>query len=287
MNFFRRKSIFVLLISVIVLVVILGYSMTNKGNKTFPEKVVSDAVGTIQNVLNVPVDYISDFFSSMSELKNTYDENRLLRKEIAENKTLIYELQELEKENKELREMVDLTESVRDYNPITGNVISRSPERWLEFVTINRGTNHGVKPNMAVITVDGMIGKVQSVSKMTSTVQLITGFDQLNQISASVSKKKGENIFGLIEGYDSKEKALVFRIIDGSSSKLKEGDQVVSSSTGGLYPSGLPIGEIKEINPDSYGLTKIALVEPAANMSEINQIIVVDRDLDTGEDSDD
>src|SRR5699024_9772086 len=116
-----------------------------------------------------------------------------------------------------------------------------------------------LKQNMAVITVDGMIGKVQSVSNVTSTVQVITGFDQLNQISATVSRKKGGNVFGLIEGYDAKEKALIFRIIEDSGGKLKEGELVVSSNTGGLYPSGLPIGKIKEVNPDEYGLTKIAL----------------------------
>ncbi|HLR64464.1 MAG TPA: rod shape-determining protein MreC [Pseudogracilibacillus sp.] len=287
MNFFRRKSIFVLLIGVIVLVVFLGYSALNKGNKSLPEKIVSDTVGSVQNVFNVPIEYVSQFFSNISELKNTYNENKVLRKELAENKTLIYELQELEKENKELRRMVELEDSARDYNPINGNVISRSPERWLEFVTINRGTKHGVKQNMAVITVDGMIGKVQSVSNVTSTVQLITGFDQLNQISATVSRKKGGNVFGLIEGYDAKEKALIFRIIEDSGGKLKEGELVVSSNTGGLYPSGLPIGKIKEVNPDEYGLTKIALVEPAANMSEINQVIVVDRLLETDEDGSD
>lgn len=174
---------------------------------------------------------------------------------------------------------MEIQESPRDFEPIIANVISRSPERWLEQLTINRGSNDGIKKNMAVMTVDGMIGKVTSLSTSTAVVKLITGFDQLNRISATVSRKEGDNIFGLIEGYDKEKEALVFRIIEDSDEDLKEDELVVSSNMGGLFPSGLPIGTIKEVTPDQYGLTKTAYVTPSANMFEINHVIVVDRSL--------
>src|SRR5699024_6110450 len=138
----------------------------------------------------------------------------------------------------------------------------------------------GVKKDMAVMTVDGMIGKIQSVSTSTAKVKLITGFDQLNRVSATVSVKKGDNIFGLIEGYDQNKEMLVFRVLEESNKKLKEDELVVSSNLGGLFPSGLPIGTIKEVESDQYGLTKTAYVEPAADIYELNQVIVVDRSLE-------
>lgn len=280
MSFFRKKSLFVILIGVILLVVLVGYSMTDREHLSKPEKLFMDSVGWVQSVINRPISYTVGMFNSIGEIKNTYEENKVLREKLAEYKTLIYEVQELDKENAELRKATDLESSARDFEPILANVISRSPERWLEQLTINKGTQQGVEKNMAVMTVDGMIGKVTSVSSTTSNVQLITGFDQLNRISATISRKDGKDIFGLIEGYDKEREALIFTILEQSDKNLKEDELVVSSNMGGLYPSGLPIGTIKEVTPDEYGLTKTAYVEPAADMYEINHVIVVNRSLD-------
>lgn len=280
MFFFRRKSIFVLLIGVIVFVVLIGFSLTNKDEKSLPERLISDAVGWIQQVFHVPVNYGIELVSNVADLKNTFDENKILRKNLAEYKSMIHQLDELDKENEELRGLLDIQDSSRDFEPISASVISRSPERWLEFLTINKGKKHGIEKNMAVITADGMVGKVQSVSNVTATVQLITGFDQLNQVSAMITRKKGSNIFGLIEGFEADSQSLIFRIIEDSDEEIEVGELVVSSNMGGLYPSGLPIGTIKDIKPDEFGLAKIARVKPSANLAEINQVIVVDRQLD-------
>ncbi|HLR71678.1 MAG TPA: rod shape-determining protein MreC [Pseudogracilibacillus sp.] len=283
MSFFRRKSLFILLIGIILLGVLVGYSISDREQLSTPEKFIMDTVGLAQNIIHQPVTFVINTFNNMKEIKNTYQENKILREKISEYKTLIYEVQELEKENDELRKALDIIESPRDFDPIIGNVISRSPERWLEQLTINRGKNDGIKKNMAVMTVDGMIGKVNSVSTSTSTVQLITGFDQLNRISATISRKDNDNIFGLIEGYDKEKEALIFRIIEQSDKDIKEDELVVSSNMGGLFPSGLPIGTIKEVEPDQYGLTKTAYITPSANMYEINHVIVVDRLLEDEE----
>lgn len=279
MSFFRKKSLFILLIGIMLLVVLVGYSLTDRDNLSTPEKFLRDAVGSVQNVIQKPVTYMTSIFSNLEHVKNTYDENKILREKLAEYKPLIYDVQELEKENKDLREILDIVDSQRDYDPIIATVISRSPERWLEHVTINAGSLQGVKKDMAVITSEGMIGKVISESALTSSVQLLTGFDQFNQISATVSRKKGGNIFGLIEGYDKEKEALIFRVIDAADVELEEGELVLSSSKGGVFPDGLLLGTVKETIPDQYGLTKTVLVTPAANMNEINQVIVVDRTL--------
>lgn len=259
------------------MVVLIGYSLTNKDDLSKPEKFIKDSVGWVQGVVYKPVDLIAGSLSSIKELKATYEENQLLREKNSEYKTLVYDNQALEKENEELRETLDLNESNRDFNSINATVISRSPERWLEQITIDRGNKHGVENNMAVITADGMIGKVKKASNLTSTVQLLTGFDQYNRISAIAKRDEGKDVFGLIEKYDVENDSLVFKVIEDSKEELKKGEKIVSSNVGGSYPANLLIGEIEEVVPDQYGLTKTALVKPTANMSELNSVIVVDR----------
>jgi rod shape-determining protein MreC len=287
MSFFRNKRLFIILIGIIVLVVLIGFSLNSRDNLTAPEKFIQDSVGWVQNIIHAPVKYVTSIFSNVDDLKNTYNENQVLKEKLSQYKGLIYEVQELNKENEELRKTLEKTESIRDFTPIQATVTARSPERWIEQVTINKGSQHGIEVNMAVITAEGMVGKIQAVSPFTSTVQLLSGFDQFNRISAMISKDGEKNVFGLIEEYDKEDHLLLFRIIEESEKGVEKGDLIVSSGMGGVFPSGLPIGTVKEVVPDQYGLTKTALVEPAADLYEINHVIVVDRSMTNNEEKED
>ena len=287
MNLFRKKRLFIFLIGFIILVVLIGYSISERDELTTAEQFINDTVGWGQRIIHTPVNFVTDVFTNIEDIRNTYNENQLLKEKLSEYTGLIYENQQLSEENEELRDLMELVddESIRDFNPIQATVISRSPERWVEQVTINKGIQDGVDTNMAVITAEGMIGKVQSRSQFTSTVQLLTGFDQFNRISATISRKKGDDIFGMIEGFDKESNSLLFKIIEESDQDLKEGELVFSSGKGGVFPAGLPIGEVKEVVSDQYGLTRTALVKPAADMYDINQVIVVDRNLKKDDES--
>lgn len=283
MSFFRNKRLFIILVGVIVLVVLIGYSLKVRDKQSTAEGFFQDAIGWMQDTIHAPIKYVKGVFTNIDELKYTYEENQLLKEKLAQYKGLIYDVQELKKENETLRKTLKKTESIRDFTPIQATVTARSPERWVEQVTINKGLQHGVRVNMAVITADGMVGKIQTASQFTATVQLLSGFDEFNRISAMISHEKGKNVFGLIEAYDKDNHSLIFRIIEESEQGVKKDDLVVSSGMGGVFPAGMPIGFVKEVVPDQYGLTNIALVEPAADMYDINHVIVVDRGLPSGD----
>ncbi|HLR62605.1 MAG TPA: rod shape-determining protein MreC [Lentibacillus sp.] len=277
MRLLQKKRLFILLIGFIILVALIGYSLQDRDEETTAEQFIKDTVGWVQNLIHTPVDYVTGIFKNIDDITDTYEENKILRNKIAEFKSLQYEVQELKEDNAELRNTLDKTESIHEYNPIQATVISRSTERWIEQVTINKGTQDGVEENMAVITAKGMVGKVETPSKFTSSVKLLTGFDKFNRISAKISRDKGDDVFGMIEGYDKESDHLLFRIIEESDKDLKEGELVLSSGMGGVFPAGLKIGEVKEVKPDQYGLTRTAFVEPLVDMYDINNVIVAER----------
>ena len=279
MQFFRNKRLFIFLIGFIVLVVLIGYSFKERLNVTVGEGFINDTVGWIQYTIHRPVDFATDIITNVQDFRNTYEENQLLKEQLAQYKGLVYDVQEVNKENEELRAALELMESdsIRSSEAIQAIVMSRSPERWLEQVTINKGEHHGVEGNMLVMTAEGMIGKVQTAYKFTSSVKLLTGFDQFNRVSAMISREEGNNVFGMIEGFDEETDSLMFRIIEESDQDLKEDELVVSSGMGGVFPAGVTIGTVKEVVSDQYGLTQIALVEPAADMYDINHVLVLDR----------
>ena len=131
---------------------------------------------------------------------------------------------------------------------------------------------------MAVITAEGLIGKVKSVSQFTSTVQLMTALDPQNRISAMVQSK--EKSYGFIQGYDEDKQALLLTGLHYDA-KIKKGENVTTSGLGGVFPEGLVIGTVKEVVIDQYGLTQTALVKPAANFYDLNNVMIVKRTMTT------
>src|SRR5699024_3202734 len=79
MSFFRNKSLFLLLFLVILLVFLVGYSLTGRDDLTTPEKFLMDSVGWVQYIVNQPITYVSEKITDVKEMKHTYEENKLLR----------------------------------------------------------------------------------------------------------------------------------------------------------------------------------------------------------------
>ncbi|QTM99957.1 rod shape-determining protein MreC [Sediminibacillus dalangtanensis] len=274
MSFFRRTRLFIILIGFIVLVALIGFSLSDRSNLTVGEEFLKDTVGWLQGVVHRPAEFTSSIFSNIDEIKHTYEENQLLKERLADHKSLLYEIQELKQDNEELRQILDKTESISDYEPIQASVRSQSPEPFFKEVTINKGEQDGVKKNMAVITGQGMVGKIQSAAEFSSTVQLLRGFDGSNRISVTVSQEDKEDESGFIIGYDEEKEALMLKL-NSYESEVEEGALVVSSGMGGVFIRGLEIGTVEEVTPDKYGLTQMAYVTPAADVDNMDHVIVV------------
>jgi rod shape-determining protein MreC len=273
----------VILATIIILVMLLGYSLNSNRKLSFPEKLVKDTVSMTEKVFNKPAQYIAGLFDNMSDLTNTYKENKQLKAKLDRYVELSVKEKEFEKENKELRDLLNITKSMEQYNPIEATVIVRDPDKWQQIVTIDKGASSGIQADMAVITSKGLIGKVKHVSKFTSTVQLISASDRTNRISAKIQQSK--NIYGLIEGYDVEKQSLLLKRIP-SNAKIAKGQVVDTSGLGGVFPAGLVIGTVTKVERDEYGLTQTAYVKPLADFDDINHVIIAKstiHDLGNGE----
>ncbi|KYG58077.1 rod shape-determining protein MreC [Planococcus maritimus] len=273
-QFLSNKRLILLLIGVILLVALISLTLRDRGQVSLPEEIVKEAVGAGQSVFSRPAHFVTGVFDNIDSLINTFEENRLLKARLEEFAGVQAEVTDLRSENEELKELVGKEEDLREYNPIQAVVIARNPDQWEEKIILNRGTNHGVKENMAVMTAGGLIGKVTIVTPTTSTVELVTTQNPNYRVSAMVLGE--DDVFGLIEGYDAERRELLLKRIDFSID-LEEGDQVVSSGLGGIFPKGIVIGEITEVTIDEFGLTKLAYVKPAADFSMLNHVVIADR----------
>ncbi|WP_025908533.1 rod shape-determining protein MreC [Priestia flexa] len=284
-QFFLNKRLVILLVSIIVLVALIGFSLNGRKDVTWPEQFVKDTVGLVQATFHQPAQYVAGFFENVGDLKRTYEENEVLKARLDERMQLEAKVSELETENDKLREQMDKESDLKAYDPIEATVIARNPDRWHDVIAIDKGKVHNVEENMAVITSGGLIGKVKHASQFTSTVQLISSSDRTNRVSAKIQAEKP--VYGLIEGYDEEEQALLLRRIPFDA-EIKEKQKVVTSGLGGedgVFPSGLVIGEITKIEPDEYGLTQKAYIKPSTDLYDLDHVMVAKRSTVMSEDS--
>ncbi|KGR83415.1 rod shape-determining protein MreC [Lysinibacillus odysseyi] len=277
MPHFSNKKLIVLLVSVIFLVALISFSLRDRQNATFPEKIIKDTVGFAQGIVAKPTNYITGIFDGIESLLNTYEENKRLKMRLEEFAVLQTKVHNLEKENANLRELSDKEQSLLDYNPVHATVIARNPDQWEEKIILNKGSKNGIEKNMAVMTARGLIGKIILVTPYTSEVELLYTNNSNYRVSALVQSGK-EDIYGLIEGFDAERNELVLKRID-SSKKIEVGEKVVSSGLGGIFPKGIPIGEITEVTTDDFGLTKMAFVKPSADFSLLEEVIIAKRSI--------
>ncbi|CAG9611570.1 Cell shape-determining protein MreC [Bacillus rhizoplanae] len=273
-QFFLNKRLIVLLVSIILLVALIGISLKERKNLTWPEQFVKDTVGVVERVFQKPANYVAGFFENVEDVKRTYEENKELKANLDKYAELSVKVKDLEKENAELREIVGKKDSLRDYNPIQATVISRNPDKWYDLIAIDKGAQQGIQKDAAVITSKGLVGKVKSVSQFTSTVELVSSLNRTNRISAVVQGDK--RVFGLIEGYDKEKQQLIFTKIP-SGVPVEKDQMVVTSGYGGVFPEGLVIGQIVDVTSDEYGLTQTAYVKPAADLNDVDNVMVAQR----------
>lgn len=279
-QFFLNKKLILLLISIIVLVALIGFSLRDKENVSWPEQFVKDTTGFVQQIFHTPAQFITNVIEDLKDLQNTYEENEKLKARLDEYVSINTEVQELRKENEELREILKKTDDLGDYTAIQATIIGRNPDRWQETIIINKGSLHGIEKNMAVITSKGLIGKIKSSNQFTSSVQLISTLDPKNRISALVQGE--ENVYGLIEGYDDETKMLLLKKIPYDV-EIEVGGNVITSGLGGVFPKELPIGTVEDVVVDQYGLTQTAYVKPYADLYDISNVIVVNPSYDKKE----
>lgn len=282
-QFFSNKRLILLLVGVIFLVALISFSLRDRDHASLPEQIVKDVVGFGQSFFSKPAQYITGMFENVDSLLNTYEENKRLKSRLEDFAKVQAEANDLASENERLRELIDKTEDLRDYDPIQATVIARNPDQWEEKIILDKGEVHGVKENMAVMTAQGLIGKVELTTPFTSTIEMLTTQNPNYRVSAQVVGE--QEIFGLIEGYDEERMELVLKRID-SDFEIKVGDQVISSGLGGIFPKGIPIGEITEVSTDDYGLTKLAYVKPSADFSLLDHVVVASRTMQNVDGSD-
>lgn len=173
---------------------------------------------------------------------------------------------EITQENVRLKELLAFKQKA-PYKSIAARVISRSPDSWSSVVIIDKGTYQGIKQGMAAMTYLGIAGRVVEASLFTSKIMLIN--DPNLGISAIVQRSRQEGLAAGTLGTN-----LIMRYLP-EGADVQVGDTVVTSGLNEIYPKGILIGTVVYTGKEFSGLSTYALIKPAVNLSDIEEVLVV------------
>ena len=259
---------------------VLWFSFTNYGSAPYFQQVTSDMTAVLGRAFSTPINAINRFFSNVNTLQDTFEENQRLKQEIDQIAEIQAEISTLKADNERLKEELDLQATLTDFTYLTGSVIARNPDMWIDQVIIDRGSSDGLEVGMSVMSNNGLAGRVTDVNPTSSKVTLLTTTDDTAVLTSAEIILEDETIFGVINGYDTNRNQLIMDQIIAESD-IELGTDVVTSGMGGLVPRGLLVGTVAEVALDSHGLGQRVFIEPATNFKDIRYVTIINRQAES------
>ncbi|SEN34369.1 rod shape-determining protein MreC [Lihuaxuella thermophila] len=263
-RFFIHRPLLILLLSVILLFLSVGMTRGDRGELDGPESWIKDGVFRLQGFLYQETQALISLISPENSAKPAAEPQEFLNL-----KSRVFQL---EQENEELKKLLGYKEKDR-VTYIPARVVYRSPDRWNNRVVINRGSSDGVYAKMPIITSQGLIGRVQSVTEDMADIQLLTDSGSGPGIAAVIQGENGETL-GILEGYDPEKKRLIMKKIPASA-KPKKGQIVVTSRLSDIYTGGILIGTVDQVKTGEFGVDQIVYVKPSASFERLDFVLVV------------
>ncbi len=192
-----------------------------------------------------------------------------LRQEVTDLRGADIRVQILERENRRLRELLGLHEET-DADVHIGRVSRRLPSNWTRQVTIDIGAEDEVGTGDIAVVPAGLVGKVIRTTPRTAQVMLITSPE--SGVGAEVVRTGDA---GVAVGYMGQEGMLKVTFFD-SSAEVSIGDTIVTSGLGEVYPHGIPVAEVVEVEVDDLGLLREVKARPLADMHKLHEVMLIE-----------
>ena len=247
-----------------------------KGTSENKVGVFGSVTGEIRKPFQSTITSIVNWFEKGYNRIFKYDElvaeNEQLKKRLAEAESQIDANEQAIKENEQLKTLLQFKNTHSDYELELVQVTDRSSSNWSSSITINRGSNNNISVGNTIITEEGyLVGQVTEVGANWATVCTI--IDPSMKIGAKTIESSATGVvqgdFNLLRSNQTRLSYI------GSNDKVFEGDRVITTGSGGVFPEGLVIGTITEIASDAGGQEKYAIVSPSCDISNLTLLFVI------------
>ena len=234
-----------------------------------PELALREALAPLQAGFSASVRWAAETAEAVRTFPEVRAENRALRQRVAALEAQLEAARLLQWENASLREALGLRQRI-PASTVAARVIARPAEHWFSALTLGSGSRDGLAPGMPVVDTRGVVGHIESVTPNTARVILIT--DARSAVGGVVA---GSEDPVLVEGTGDPagRRALVHPLVRGT--RLAAGDVIVTSGLSEIFPKGIPIGIIEQVEEGETGLQVRGILRPYVDLARLQWVTVI------------
>lgn len=272
-EFFLKHKKHIISAGIALLVLVTVIASGKKLNATLLESAIGVVVTPFQDLTTGISSWVDETVTSARSKTDLKEENEDLKNQIAELMEENRRLSMYEAENAKLSSLLKIAQRYPDYESVGAKIIAKDPGVWYDGFIIDKGTSSDISANMVLIAPEGLVGKVLESGATFSKAQSI-----LDSRSSVPAKSVRTGDLGVVKGdYTLSNNGLCkMEYIDGDA-EIMVGDEIVTSHLSDIYPEGLAIGKVLEIETDTNGLTKYAVIEPYVDLKHLDTILIIDK----------
>ncbi len=230
------------------------------------DKIIIAITSPIQSAIRWSIDEGVEFFQDYIYLFHTRQENVALLETNRKLLNQIAQLHETQHENERLRKYMDFQQK-NQFESVVAQVIAKDVSQEFRAIRINRGSSSGIEVNQAVLTDEGIVGRVLRVTP--TTADIVTILDLLSAVDATVERSRAR---GIVEGYTEQLCQLRYAL---RTDDIQPGDVLVTSGLGGLFPKGVQVGTVSKVRRKSFGISQEVEVTPNVDFSKLEEVMVI------------
>ncbi|MFT5124906.1 MAG: rod shape-determining protein MreC [Kiritimatiellia bacterium] len=263
----KRKYWLWLMLCVILLIALIMPNSFSRGT----QNVAREGMAPVQGLVASTSFRIKSAYRAIRGWGGLPDENKKLSEQVVILQNRVNELESLALQNTQLRQQLGFR-SKSPNRMIASEVIGRDISGWWQTVRLAKGSRHGIQVNQAVVTADGLVGRVSVVSPRTCDVLLIS--DPSCRVHAEL---ENSGSYGVLHGKGPSVNGDVICRMDliNKAMDIREKTAVRTSGLGGIFPPDVLIGYVTRVERDASGLYQEAEILPAVDLSELNFVFVI------------
>ena len=274
----RRRAVLVLLVVACLMLISISISEAEDGPLRSVQEGIGSVLSPIEDGASRALKPVRDMINWFDETFDARGENDRLASENAALSERVLELEQgFEKAGYE-KQLAKMSEKsgFDGFQRVDAGILTRSFSSWYETIKIDVGSDDGLGENDAVVTADGLVGRIESLSGGEARVILIT--DPTSAVTARVSPQGPQGLIEAIAG--SPEELDLGLVQGGSDDEIEDGDKLVTAGFNdqqysSRYPADIPIGEVSETIPGEDDQGQTIRVEPFADLADLDQVTVL------------
>lgn len=271
-KFIRNNSKKLIVIAVVLVFLVAMSLIFTRKKAPFGSNSAEALSASTQRSSNAFISWLEELYGSIYRYDTVVAENETLKDNLAEAEYNSIELADTLAENDRLRNLLEFGEEHSDFTFESAKIISWTSSNWSSTFMISKGTDNNIDVGNCIVTESGiLVGQVIEAGKTWASVRTVIDVDTNIGVLVGASSMPGMTM----GNFQLMQNGCTMLTYMSDSSKMKVGDNIITSGSSDTIPSGLLIGKVSEIVSEAGGQNVYGVVEPGCDLGNLTQVFAI------------